>query len=78
MAKVFINANLDYVMGYLRYGHREGILDIPDEDIKKFEEEPLDYIEKNDLLFELKLIVDDFEIEGYGDVVDIDYNITKE
>lgn len=77
MAKVFIKANLGYVMGYLRHGHREGILDIPDEDIKKFEEEPLDYIEENDIIYNLDIIVDDFRIEDYGDTTDIEYKIIK-
>ena len=33
MARVFIDADLDYVDGYLMYGHKEGVVNIPDEDI---------------------------------------------
>ena len=30
MAKYYINANVDYVMGHLRYGHYEGTIDEKD------------------------------------------------
>lgn len=41
MAKVTVSANLDYISGYLRYGHLEGDLNIPDKDLELFKEDPV-------------------------------------
>ena len=32
MKKIYIYAPLDYVAGYLRYGHKEGIVNLTNED----------------------------------------------
>lgn len=78
MAKVNINLGLDYLVGYLRYGHREGTIDIPDEELKEFEEDPVGYLKDNDLTCELEFIVDDYEIDdcAYSEN-DIQYKILK-
>lgn len=76
--KIKIRENLDYVMGYLRRGHREGIIDIPDEDFAEFEEEPFDYLERNDLYETSKIIIDDYSIEDFGHPMDIDYEVISE
>ena len=34
MKKVYIYAPLDYVAGHLRYGHREGIINLTDEEFE--------------------------------------------
>ena len=39
--KVQINALTDYVMGYLRYGHYEGLINLNDEEFKEFEKNPI-------------------------------------
>ena len=62
MAKFFVKQDADYVVGHLRYGHREGYIeaDSIDDAKKKLEEEGYtDYLD---------LVVDDYEIEDadYG------------
>lgn len=62
MAKYFVYAPVDYVMGYLRYGHFEGEIEIPDDKIN--DEEYIISAIRN----EGELIVDDYRIEDYGDI----------
>lgn len=62
MAKYFVYAPVDYVMGYLRYGHFEGEIEIPDDKINDEE-----YI-ISAIRDEGELIVDDYRIEDYGDI----------
>lgn len=62
MAKFFVKQDADYVVGHLRYGHREGYIeaDSIEDAKKKLEEEGYtDYLD---------LVVDDYEIEDadYG------------
>ena len=73
--KIDINANLDYIAGYLRYGHLEGTIDIPEEDIEKFKENPKKYIEDNDYEVELELVVDDWIVNDRGEIDNVVYNI---
>ena len=35
MAKFFITAPVDYIMGYLKYGHFEGEIEVPDSEIER-------------------------------------------
>lgn len=62
MAKYFVYAPVDYVMGYLRYGHFEGEIEIPDDKIDDEE-----YI-ISAIRDEGELIVDDWRVEDYGDI----------
>ena len=78
MARVFIDADLDYVDGYLRYGHKEGVVNIPDEDIEKFKEDPIKYILYTSLIDYLHIVVDDYEINDYGEITDINYQILED
>lgn len=60
--------DLGYIMGHLRYGHVE--CSIP----KDFEEEFLGMSpeeQKQYVLDEGAIIVDDFEIDDYGDIGDV-------
>lgn len=75
MAKVSIQAGLEYVIGHLRYGHYEGVIEFPDEDIEKFKENPIKYIKDECLTDDLDIVIDDFEIDGYGNITGIDYQI---
>lgn len=43
MHRVKINASTDYVMGYLRYGHYEGLINLNDEEFKEFEKNPINF-----------------------------------
>lgn len=64
--KVAINIDYDYIMGRLRYGHEEGIVDIPSDEYEEFKADPLEYINKHDLYSCLELILDYYEIDDMG------------
>ena len=70
--RVQINASTDYVMGYLRYGHYKGLIDLNDEEFKEFEKNPINFLNKNN--FDLNFVVDDYCIEDMGKICDVKYN----
>ena len=70
--KVQINALTDYVMGYLRYGHYEGLINLNDEEFKEFEKNPINFLNKNN--FDLNFVVDDYHIEDIGEICNVEYN----
>ena len=79
MAKVNINLGLDYLVGHLRYGHREGTIDIPDEELEEFKADPIHYLRDNDLDCELEFIVDDYELDDWAySENDVQYKILKD
>ena len=62
MSKYLVYAPVEYVMGHLRYGHWEAEIEIPD-----------DKLEDKDWILEMvceegELLIDDFEVDGYGDI----------
>ena len=65
-----IFGDLDYVQGHLRYGHLE--LHLDDEAFEEFksmsEEEQKAYLNDNG-----NLIVDSYEVDDWGDIIDISY-----
>ena len=74
MKKVSLECLYDYVSGYLRYGHLEGELELTDEQFEELKNDPIGFYQSNDALFEdLKLVVDDYRIEGVGDINEILY-----
>lgn len=66
--KIFVNANAEYVMGHLRYGHYEGTLDLTDEEFKEFKENPTDFLNKHDCHYDFEFFIDDWEIDDIGDM----------
>lgn len=66
MKKVYIYAPLDYVAGHLRYGHREGTVNLTDEEFEQFKANPKDFIYDNDI--ELDLFIDDWEVEDCSEI----------
>lgn len=66
--------NVDYIDGYLRYGHFE--LDLDNEDLEEFKklinEEKIEYLKENGIL-----IIDDYRINDYGEITDIEYYENK-
>lgn len=52
MKKILIDAPLEYVTGHLRYGHLEGVIEISDEEFKKFKENPIDFLYDNEYIDE--------------------------
>lgn len=73
MAKYNIFATLDYIKGYLKYGHLEGDIEIPEKDVKEFENHPINYILNHYLTDYLDLRVDDFEVEECGDIDEVNF-----
>ena len=76
MNKVIITAPVDYVIGHLRYGHLEGEVELTDEQLELFKKDPAKAIQELDL--DLELVIDDWEVDGYGDPYDVQYTIWKE
>ena len=76
MNKVVITALVDYVIGHLRYGHLEGEVELTDEQLELFKKDPAKAIQELDL--DLELVIDDWEVDGYGDPYDVQYTIWKE
>ncbi len=73
--KVKFNIPLDYVMGYLLYGHKEGILELTEEEFERLKKDPMNFIHEEDILSNLKLIVDDYDIEDLGSPLEINYEV---
>ena len=76
--KVKFNIPLDYVMGHLRYGHKEGILELTEEEFKRLKKNPMDFIEEEDILHDLELIIDSYRIEDWGDPLEVNYEVIDE
>ena len=55
--KFKVSQECDYVMGHLRYGHLEGVVDVKDE------EELKGLIESDEITDYMEIKVDDYEIE---------------
>lgn len=68
MKKILIDAPLEYVAGHLRYGHLEGVIEISDEEFDKFKENPIDFLNDNEYIDELDLLIDDWEIDDRGPI----------
>ena len=66
---------LDYVMGYLRYGHKEGILELTEKEFERLKKDPMNFIDEEDILSNLELIIDDYRIEDYGPPVEVNYEV---
>lgn len=72
MHRIQVNALTDYVMGYLRYGHYEGLINLNDEEFEEFKKNPIKFLDDNDI--DLDFIVDDYRIEDIGAICDVEYN----
>ena len=65
-----IYGDLDYIDGYLKYGHLE--MELNDEDFEKFKSLSLEE-QKEWLLNEGQVEVDNYSIEDYGNINEINY-----
>lgn len=61
MSKYFVYAPIGWIAGHLRYGHWEGEIEIPDDKLTD-EEWVREAVREG-----CDLIVDDWEIDSYGD-----------
>ena len=76
--KVKFDIPLEYVIGRLRYGHKEGILELTEEEFKKLQEDPLDFIYNQDILCDLNLVIDDYRVEDYGGILEVNYEVIND
>lgn len=67
MKKFLVTADLDYVAGYLRYGHLEGIVKAESEEALK------EMMKKKNFVRYLDVVVDDYRIDDYGDIGEYEY-----
>lgn len=70
MRQVTVTANVDYVMGHLRYGHYEGTLELTEEEYEQFRANPVKFLNEYD--HDLDFILDDYEIDGIGSIEEVD------
>ena len=75
--KVKFDIPLEYVIGRLRHGHKEGILELTEEEFKKLQEDPLDFIYSQDILYDLDLVIDDYRVEDYGGIAEVNYKVVE-
>lgn len=73
--KVKFDIPLDYVFGYLRYGHKEGILELTKEELQRLKKDPITFFQEEDYLCDLDLIVDDYRIEDWGSPLEVNYEV---
>ena len=73
--KVKFNIPLDYVFGHIRYGHKEGILELTEEEFEKLNENPFKFIDEEEILHNLDLIIDDYRVEDWGSPLEVKYEV---
>lgn len=67
MKKFLVTADLDYVTGYLRYGHLEGIVEAESEEALK------EMMKDRSFIDYLDIVVDDYRVDDYGDIGEYEY-----
>lgn len=67
--KFMVTADLDWIMGYLRYGHMEGVVEVDSK------EELDELIYTGEIRQFLDIVVDDYRIEDYE--TPTDFKVTE-
>ncbi len=65
MKKFKVNVPCDYIIGHLRYGHLEIIMEA--EDLEELESQLKDDKVRNDIMNMGDIVIDDYEIDDTGD-----------
>ena len=73
--KVKFDVPLEYVFGYLRYGHKEGVVELTEEEFQRLEKDSMKFLNEEDLLYDLDLIIDDYRIEDWGSPLEVNYEV---
>ena len=76
--KVKFNIPLEYVTGHLRYGHKEGVLELTAEEFNRLKEDPEEFVYEEDILENLNLVIDDYSVEDYGGIDSIEYEVIND
>ena len=67
--KFMVTADLDWIMGYLKYGHMEGVVEAASR------EELNDLIRTGDIVNFLNIVVDNYRIEDFE--TPTEFNVTE-
>lgn len=71
MKKVFVDYPVNWIAGHLRYGHKEGSIEMTDEQFEEFKQNPEKWLSDREDI-DLELLVDDWEIDDYDrDIEDV-------
>lgn len=73
--KVKFNVPLEYVFGHLRYGHKEGVVELTEEEFQRLKKDSMKFLDEEDLLYDLDLIIDDYRIEDWGSPLEVKYEV---
>ncbi len=76
--KVKFNIPLEYVIGRLRYGHKEGVLELTAEEFERLQKNPKEFIYEEEILPNLDLIIDDYRVDDYGGIDDVEYEVIED
>lgn len=74
MKAISVEAYVDYLMGHLRYGHYEGVINMEDDEFEEFKKNPVQWIANNDYKDDLDFKVDDYEIDGIGNIDEVSWS----
>lgn len=69
MKKVFVDYPVNWIAGHLRYGHREGSIEMSDEEFEEFKQNPEKWLSDREDI-DLELLVDDWEIDDYDNEIE--------
>ena len=72
MSKYLVYAPVDYVTGYLRYGHFEAEIEIPDDKLDD-EEWIAEAVRRSG-----ELLIDDYRIDDYGEIESLELTKLEE
>ena len=72
MSKYLVYAPVDYVTGYLRYGHFEAEIEIPDDKLDD-EEWIAETVRRSG-----ELLIDDYRIDDYGEIESLELTKLEE
>jgi len=75
LKKVKFNIPLEYVTGHLRYGHKEGVLELTAEEFERLQKDPEAFVYEEEILPDLDLVIDDYSVEDYGGIDSIEYEV---
>ena len=75
MKKVFVDYPVNWIAGHLRYGHREGSIEMTDEEFEEFKQNPEKWLSDREDI-DLDLLVDDWEIDDYdSEIEDVHWEV---
>lgn len=74
--KLFVEYPVDWIAGHLRYGHKEGEVELTEEEYTEFKKDPTAYLKSHyeELCDNFDLLVDDYRIDDYSnDIYGVSY-----